>query len=211
MWFANTTSNPIVAFGDTFEINGVATVANTTIQVSDSADAGQQSSGSDNPTDTNGLISLRSAIAAANFDANLGASDTITFAPKLNGSTLRLTQGDLELTAATGTTTIDGGGQITVSGNNASGVFEVDSGAEGVLTGLTITGGNAGAGGGIYNSGTLTVSSSTLSANSAYAGFDNDEDFPGISGCGGGIYNSGTLTVSNSTLSGNFADSTQGF
>ena len=85
----------------------------------------------------------------------------------------------------------------------------MDSGAEGVLTGLTITGGNAGAGGGIYNSGTLTVSSSTLSANSAYAGPDNDEEFPGISGCGGGIFNSGTLTVNYVTLSGNSASSTQ--
>jgi hypothetical protein len=48
-------------------------------------------------------------------------------------------------------------------------------------------------GGGLYNVGTLTVSNSTLSGNSAYGGF----------GDGGGIANGGTLTVSNSTLSGN--------
>jgi hypothetical protein len=49
-----------------------------------------------------------------------------------------------------------------------------------------------GYGGGLYSAGTLTVSDSTLSGNSA-------------SDYGGGIYNFGTLTVTNSTLSGNFA------
>jgi hypothetical protein len=49
-------------------------------------------------------------------------------------------------------------------------------------------------GGGIFNDGTLTVSNSTLSGNTAGEG------------SGGGIYNyEGTLTVSNSTLSGNSA------
>ena len=50
-----------------------------------------------------------------------------------------------------------------------------------------------GGGGGIYNAGTLTVTNSMLSGNSADDG-------------GGGIYNSGALTVANSTLSGNSAD-----
>jgi hypothetical protein len=48
-----------------------------------------------------------------------------------------------------------------------------------------------GNGGGIYNSGTLTLTSSTLSGNRA--------------GSGGGISNSGTLTITNSTLSSNSA------
>ena len=47
-------------------------------------------------------------------------------------------------------------------------------------------------GGGIYNTGTLTVQNSTLSGNTT-----------GGNGSGGGIYNTGTLTVQNSTLSGN--------
>ena len=46
-------------------------------------------------------------------------------------------------------------------------------------------------GGGIYNAGTLTVSNSTLSGNSALDG-------------GAGIFNVGTLTVSNSTFILNF-------
>ncbi len=56
-----------------------------------------------------------------------------------------------------------------------------------------------GHGGGIYNSGTLTVSNSTISNNFAEGyGFGN----------GGGIYNSisGTATVSYSTLSGNYGN-----
>jgi hypothetical protein len=53
----------------------------------------------------------------------------------------------------------------------------------------------SGQGAGLWNYGTLTVSNSTLSGNSA----------PGTYGNGGGIVNVGTLTVSNSTLSGNSA------
>ena len=52
-------------------------------------------------------------------------------------------------------------------------------------------------GGGIANTGTLTVSCSILSGNTA-----NSE--------GGGILNSGTLTVSGSTLSGNVTASAGG-
>jgi hypothetical protein len=50
-------------------------------------------------------------------------------------------------------------------------------------------------GGGIYNSGMLTVNSSTISENRAVGNYV----------CGGGIYNSGTLTINNGTLNGNHA------
>ncbi len=171
-----------------------------TFVVTDGADASQKNSGTDDPTDTNGLVSLRSAIAAANFDSIFGVSDTIDFAAGLSGGTITLTQGPLELTVvANATTTIDGGGEITVSGNNASQVFLVDTGAQAILTGLAIESGNPGSGkngGGIDNNGTLTVSDSTFSGNSATSG--------------GGIDNNGTLTVSNSTLSGNTASNSGG-
>ena len=76
-----------------------------------------------------------------------GVSDTINFAPSLSGSTLTLTEGALELTVVAGaTTTIEGGGEITVSGNNASQVFLVDTGAQAILSGLTIENGNPGSG-----------------------------------------------------------------
>lgn len=55
------------------------------------------------------------------------------------------------------------------------------------MSGLTITGGQNTDGGGIYNAGTLTVCSCTISRNFA--------------GEGAGIYNAGTLTVINSTVS----------
>jgi hypothetical protein len=75
-------------------------------------------------------------------------------------------------------------------------IFSVAAGATVLVSGLTIADGLAPSdfafGGGILNRGTLTVSYSVLSGNSASAG--------------GGIYNFGTLTVSNSTLSHNTAD-----
>ena len=89
--------------------------------------------------------------------------------------------------------TIDGGNVITVSGNNATRVFNVTAGNV-TFDSLTIVNGNSpNHGGGIRNDGTLTVTNSTLSGNSA-----NDR--------GGGIYNTGTLAVTNSTLSGNSAN-----
>jgi hypothetical protein len=104
---------------------------------------------------------------------------------------------ELSLPGSTAAVTIGGGdNEVTLDGNNASGVLSVDSGVQATLENLTITHGNADTsdGGGIYNRGTLTLSHSTLSAN--YAIF-----------FGGAIYNSsvGMLTVSNSTLSANSA------
>ena len=53
--------------------------------VSDAGDYSQLNAG-DNPIDTNSGISLRSAVAVADYDAAIGVSDTITFSPELNGS-----------------------------------------------------------------------------------------------------------------------------
>ncbi|MEW5860144.1 MAG: filamentous hemagglutinin N-terminal domain-containing protein [Cyanobacteriota bacterium] len=91
--------------------------------------------------------------------------------------------------------TVRGVGNATVSGNNANQVFNIASGSTVTLDNLTIAKGKSYNGGGIYNSGTVKVSNSTLSGNTAV----------GIYGGGGGIYNSGTVKVSNSTLSGNTA------
>src|SRR5262249_46806864 len=54
-----------------------------------------------------------------------------------------------------------------------------------------------GRGGGIFNSGTLTVRETTISNNST----DDDDDFAR----GGGIYNTGTADIARSTFSGNYA------
>ncbi len=139
-------------------------------------------------------FSLRDAIAQANTDASNGLSDLIVFASSLDGQTITLSQGELNLSGAgTGTITIDGAGQMTISGNNASTVFAVQSGVQALLQGLTIENGQGSVGGIFNDGGTLTLSDSTLAHNSA-------------GNSGGGIYNYyGTVTVSDSTLADNSA------
>ncbi|MBS1794954.1 MAG: carboxypeptidase regulatory-like domain-containing protein [Acidobacteria bacterium] len=145
--------------------------------------------------------SLREAIAAANSSA---ADDTIVFdAAVFAGSqkiTLASALGQLSVAGASGTLAINGPGatRLAISGGNLVRVFNVAAGANLSLDRLTVTEGKvtgSGNGGGILNSGTLTVTRSTVSANSS--------DF-----LGGGISNSGAaarLTVAGSTISGNTA------
>ncbi len=99
------------------------------------------------------------------------------------------------------TLTIDGAGRkITISGFGKYQVLAVDVGATLNLDDLTIAQGNSSTGGGILNfGGTLTVTNSTFSDNSA------------PSGTGGGILNiGGTLAIKNGTFSGNSAGGTGG-
>ena len=143
-----------------------------------------------------GAGSLRAAIAAAN------SGDKIVFAPSLNGQTITLTSGQLNISK---NLTIQGPGasHLTISGDRVTRVFEVNANQLVVLTGLTINNGRAGFGGGIWNVGTLTISGCTLSGDSA---------FSSLTGLGGGIFNSpsGKLTVSQSTLSRDTAVSAGG-
>ena len=169
-------------------------------------------------TNDSGPGTLRAAITQANQDAT---NDTITFAPGLTG-TIALASALPDLSQ---TLTIDGPGAsaLTVARSAALGtpgfrIFNVPSGAQVAISGLTISGGQSGSGGGIFNSGTLTVTNSTISGNTTFiggGGIDNEgmltvtnstlsgnsTSFGG--GSGGGIDNAGTLTVTNSTLSGN--------
>jgi len=155
--------------------------------------------------------SLATAISSAS------AGDTITFAqdcPTATPITLTSTQ------TIGKNLTIDGTGhQVTIDGGNTVRLFTVSSGVSFAVNALTLTGGNAPGdfGGAINNSGTLTVTNSTLSGNSAPNGggggiFNGgitmtvtNSTFSGNSASngGGGIYNGGPLTVTNSTLSGN--------
>jgi hypothetical protein len=135
---------------------------------------------------------LRYAMNQANTDAGRGISDTIVFdTTRMGSNSIQAQQGQLELKAGTATTTIDGGGRVSISGG-ASGDFLIDSGAHVVLTGLTIASGRANLGGGVENLGTLTLTNATLTSNTATDG--------------GAIYNSGTLTVSGTTLNRNTAN-----
>jgi hypothetical protein len=153
------------------------------------------------------MLAVTSAIDDPNLPGTLRyevaqaqSGDTIFITPALHGAPVVLTQGefvlDKDLTIAA-----QQNHPATISGNSTSRVFEVASGAHVTLDNLSITAGNGvgayqGEGGGILNFGTLTVSSSTLSDNSAGSG-----------GRGGGIANTGILMVSGSTLSDNSAGS----
>ncbi len=138
-------------------------------------------------------ISLRDALVTANADAAIGVSDTINFNSSLSGATITLEQGQLELSGAGGgKITIDGSSlssRLTVSGNSASRVFQVDASVQAEIDGLAITAGIVSfpvfVGGGVYNQGTLTL---------------NNDAFSNNYGC---IGNTGTLAISSSTIQGN--------
>jgi hypothetical protein len=106
---------------------------------------------------------------------------------------------------------LDGGGTLTVDGNQSHRVFQVSFRKRVELRGFLVTGGTTvngdEGGGGIYNNdGTLTLTKSTVSGNTA-AGGSYHADPPSTRGNGGGIYNrgQGTLTLTKSTVSGNTA------
>ena len=124
------------------------------------------------------------------------AGSTVTFAASLSGQTITLTSGQLTLSK---NVTIDGmtaNGNVSVSGNNSSRVFFVNSEVEVTLKDLTVTGGSNDKGGGIYNGGTLILSgNSRISNNTASAASYS---------YGGGVYNAGTLTLQGSaSIKGN--------
>ena len=153
--------------------------------------------------------SLRQAI----LDAQPG--DVINFAPNLADATIRLTSGQL---IVGNTLTIDGSTApgISVSGNGASRVIRVTDTAHVRLVGLVITGGHTAAGassaagesgGGIYSTGVLTLTYTTVIGNIAGCGGRGDDGASangngrvgGSGGAGGGIYNEGALTLDHSS------------
>jgi predicted outer membrane repeat protein len=86
-----------------------------------------------------------------------------------------------------------GANNLTVTGNYANQVFDVAFGATATIAGLTIADGSVKDGGGILNEGTLTVTNSTVSGNSA-------------SVLGGGIASFfGTFTLADTIIATNTA------
>jgi hypothetical protein len=150
---------------------------------------------SDNNTGSGTSGDLLYCITQANANTNTAGS-LIQFDPTVfsnsNPKTITLAA-TLELKENGGPEVIqEGGGTIetpeavTISGNNTVGVFLVDPGVTATLSGLIIANGQASAmGGGIENSGTLTVFNCTIENNTAQFG--------------GGLYNNGTLTVTANT------------
>src|SRR5262249_33225356 len=133
-----------------------------------------------------GAGSLRAALAAA------GNGDTINFAPSLEGQTIALTSGQLNVSQNITITGL-GAKELTVSGSGARRVFAVSGGVTASISGLTIANGLADQGGGVSNSGTLSLSHVALMNNEALG----DSAFSGV---GGGIFNNAgaSLTIDHS-------------
>ena len=147
-------------------------------------------------TNDSGAGSLRQAILDANLTV---ADDTINFAAGLAGQTITLTTGQLQLTddvTINGDVDADGKADITVSGNNATGVFSISAPGSitAALNGLVITKSSNSAGISISDDDALVLSNSIVSGNSS-------------SGSGGGISGAinTSITLINSTVSGNSA------
>jgi len=172
------------------------------------------------------FCSLPEAITNANDDAQtiddcVGGSgnDTIQFSDILGTNTITL-GATLPNISDTDGLTIDGGGDITIDGNNTYRIFIVDASVPLTLANLTATKGKCGSclGGVVYTlSGTLTITNSTIS-NSTQAIY-NDSGITAITNStlsgnsslfGGAIENSGTLNITNSIFSGNSVSATGG-
>jgi hypothetical protein len=132
------------------------------------------------------------------------AGSAITFDPAVFAApqkTITLAGTQLALSDTALSTSITGPAPgVTVSGGGLSRVFQVDASVTASLSGLTITGGSVtGLGGGVSNSGTLTMTDCTIMGS-------------GASTKGGGLANlSGdTATLIDCTISGNAASAQGG-
>ncbi len=161
----------------------------------------------DDELNNDGDCSLREAITAANNNSSSdtcvagssGTTDTITFSV----SGIITLSAQLPAIVSSSALVIDGGENIEISGNNSVRVFYIDSGADVTLQNIIISNGKVTcctsigqplSGGGLYNSGTLTLHYVTFEHNIA-------------EGSGGAIYNnSGTLYVYDSFFLGNKSD-----
>ena len=186
------------------------------------ADAHDAKPGNGKCATSAGKCSLRAAIEESNAQPK-----GITVSVRLRSGTYKLKLGTL--TIGRNTVFVTGAGQkaTVVEGSGASAVVSVAARAHASLAQFEITQGGAGKqGGGLYNSGTTTLSgvtvtgntaasgggitntaganlhlvSSTVSNNTATSGADSH---PG--GPAGGINNAGSLTASGSTVTGNMA------
>ena len=151
-------------------------------------------------TSDSGTGSLRAALASAAVDGD--TQDYVEFQTNVTG-TITLLTGQLTISKRL---ILVGPGQsvLTISGDNASRVFQITAGAV-YISGLTITGGHVtgsapspqyGAGIDVEGSGNLDLSDSTITGCTA------------SHASGGGIaLNSGPNTLTNCTVSGNTASS----
>jgi parallel beta-helix repeat protein len=146
----------------------------------------------DEVDDTDGLTSLREAIAYAN---SLPGPQTIIFDPAVFGTKplmIRLTGGPIVVTDPATITIVGPGAKLlTMSGGGKSRVFDIEGGSL-ALSGLTIANGNADLGGGLCNEGgRLLLTGVAIRGNRAIVG--------------GGLFNDGRTTLSRVVIKGNRA------
>src|SRR5215472_5220589 len=198
----------------------------------------------DDPGDT---ATLRGALEAAQEGDTIDLTG-LTGAIVLTHSNVQV----LNMLGVNASVTIVGPGpdKLAIDGNGVSPVFEIFTGITAMISGVTIRNGlglsetidqlgaeiNVGLGGGIRNSGTLTLTNCSVSGNTAYGGGAGILNLPGhiltidsctisnntaygisgFGGRGGAILNSppelgvpdvdGTLTISGSTITSNQAE-----
>jgi len=139
-----------------------------------------------NGNDSNNCTSAQTACKTIGHAISLATSgDSIIAAPATYTENLTTGFSLNVIGSGANTTIIDGGGVKAVVVIPSTSAFVT-------LSGLTIRNGYARAGGGIGNSGILTINNSTVSANRALW-------------YGGGISNGGSATINNTTISGNKA------
>lgn len=153
-----------------------------------------------NGNDSNNCLSPSTACKTIGHAISLASSgDTIMVAAATYRENLTIGL-NLKIVGARASTTIIDGGHIstvvTISNASARVTLSKLTIQNGFVTGLIARGG------GINNVGTLTISNSTLTANSATGARFGAQ--------GGGIYNSGTLTIDTSTVRANTVSSTTG-
>ncbi|MCB1211630.1 MAG: choice-of-anchor D domain-containing protein, partial [Verrucomicrobiales bacterium] len=155
---------------------------------------------SDSSTPTDNQTSLREAIAYA---ATLSGPQTITFSTStasgavnfFDGTTHTITLGGTELGITSDLTiTAPGADKLTISGNNASRVFNLSGGTTTAMSGLTVADGRSTNGAGILNASTLTMTACTITSNLATGAYSCQ---------GGGITSTGTLRLDRCALINN--------
>ena len=217
-----------LAFSVDVQQNWFGTLESVTVTTLDDVVDRNASSVADliNNPGADGVISLREAIIASNVDndadvIHLGAGvHTLSLAGSGDqGGDLDINRDVQIIGLANGASVIDGSGltdervfdvanndatfqYLTITGGNATGDgggIRVGAGSEAVVDNVIVNGNSAaGSGGGIRNFGTLIVTNSTISSNTA-------DTF------GGGISSSsGTIHVENATVSGNMAEGDAG-
>ena len=151
---------------------------------------------SDVTDSTDGVVSLREAVAAASD------GDTVLFDESLSEGTITLDGSQLEITKGI-IVDASGVGGITVNADGKSSVFKISGGTAAspvTLVGLTITGGAAESFGGGVSVGSgcfASIADCVISSNRAGA-------------YGGGLYNKGTAQLTGCILAENAAESNGG-